>query len=63
MLDLGGVGSVGGKKSATYIAKSLRRRVVDLLIAATAHANRLALYTRNFDDHAGLGKLIDVVGI
>jgi predicted nucleic acid-binding protein len=42
---------------------SHRRRVADLLIAATAHANRLGLYTRNPDDFAGLEDLVDVVGI
>ncbi len=43
--------------------RSHRRRVADLLIAATAHANGLALYTRNPDDFAGLGALIDVIGV
>jgi predicted nucleic acid-binding protein len=43
--------------------RSHRRRVADLLIAATAHANGLALYTRNPDDFAGLSDLVDVVGI
>jgi predicted nucleic acid-binding protein len=43
--------------------RSHRRRVADLLIAATAHANGLALYTRNPDDFAGLGDLVDVVAI
>jgi predicted nucleic acid-binding protein len=33
-----------------------------LLIAATAHANGLALYSRNPDDFAGLGDLINDVG-
>ncbi len=41
---------------------SHRRRVADLLIAATAHANGLALYTRNPHDFAGLGDLIQVIG-
>ncbi len=43
--------------------RSHRRRVADLLIAATAHANGLALYTRNPDDFVGLGDLVHVVGI
>ena len=43
--------------------RSHRRRIADLLIAATAHANGLALYTRNPDDFAGLNDLIRVVGI
>ncbi len=43
--------------------RSHRRRVADLLIAATAHANGLALYTRNPDDFAGLSELVLVVAI
>lgn len=43
--------------------RSHRRRVADLLIAATAHANGLVLYTRNPDDFIGLGRLVEVVGI
>lgn len=37
-----------------------RRRAIDLLIAATAHAHGASLYTRNPDDFAGLESLIDV---
>ncbi|MGI8678619.1 MAG: type II toxin-antitoxin system VapC family toxin [Jatrophihabitans sp.] len=40
-----------------------RSRFADLLIAATAHANRLDLYTRNSDDFAGLENLVDVIAI
>jgi len=40
-----------------------RSRFADLLIAATAHANRLDLYTRNSDDFAGLEDLVDVIAI
>ena len=43
--------------------RSPRRRVAGLLIAATAHANGLVLYTRNPDDFAGLGDLVHVVAI
>jgi predicted nucleic acid-binding protein len=43
--------------------RSHRRRLADLLIAATAHANGLTLYTRNPDDFTGLASLIDVVGV
>ena len=43
--------------------RSHRRRVADLLIAATAHANDLTLYTRNPDDFAGLDDLIHVIGV
>jgi predicted nucleic acid-binding protein len=40
------------------IGRSHRRRVADLLIAATAHANGLSLDTRNPDDYDGLGNLV-----
>jgi hypothetical protein len=40
-----------------------RSRFADLLIAATAHANSLDLYTRNGDDFAGLEELVHVVAI
>ncbi len=36
-----------------------RRRAMDLLIAATAHAQGVALYTRNADDLTGLETEID----
>ncbi len=49
--------------AVTEAGPSHRRRVADLLIAATAHANRLTLYTRNPDDFAGLGDLVHVVGV
>lgn len=40
-----------------------RRRVMDLLIAATAHAHGARLYTRNPEDFAGLEDLIAVVAV
>ena len=43
--------------------RSHRRRIADLLIAATAHANGLALYTRNPNDFAGLEDLLLVIGV
>jgi len=43
--------------------RSHRPRLADLLIAAVAHANGLALYTRNAADFAGLDNLIKVVAI
>lgn len=40
--------------------KARGARAVDLLIAATALANELPLYTRNGDDFVGLAGLIDI---
>jgi predicted nucleic acid-binding protein len=40
-----------------------RKRFADLLIAATAHANQLDLYTRNADDFAELEHLIRVLPV
>jgi predicted nucleic acid-binding protein len=40
-----------------------RSRFADLLIAATAHAHGLDLYSRNADDFAGLGNLVRVVAV
>ena len=43
--------------------KARGTRAVDLLIAATACAHGLPLYTRNPDDFAGLHDLIDIVAV
>lgn len=40
-----------------------RSRFADLLIAATAHAHGLDLYTRNAADFAGLDTLVRVVAV
>jgi len=40
-----------------------RSRVMDLLIAATAHAHGATLYTRNAEDLRGLHDLIDIVSV
>lgn len=40
-----------------------RARVMDLLIAATAHAHGARLYTRNAEDLHGLERLVDVVAL
>ncbi|PZS16350.1 MAG: VapC toxin family PIN domain ribonuclease [Acidimicrobiales bacterium] len=49
--------------AVTATGRSHRRRVADLLIVAVAHANGLALYTRNADDFAGLSALVTVVEV
>jgi predicted nucleic acid-binding protein len=43
--------------------RSSRARVADLLIAATAAANGLPLYTRNPSDFVGLDKVVKVIGL
>jgi predicted nucleic acid-binding protein len=39
------------------------KRAVDLLIAATAAAAGLPLYTRNVDDFGGLEGVVEIVGV
>ena len=43
--------------------RSGRRRFADLLIAATALAHSLALYTRNPDDFGGLEQLVTIESV
>jgi len=45
------------------VGRRPRRRVMDLLIAATAHAHQAALYTRNAADLRGLDDLIEIVTV
>jgi hypothetical protein len=55
-----------GRVHAEVVAagrKARGRRAVDLLIAATALAAELPLYTRNPSDFDGLGDLIEVVTV
>ena len=49
-----------GETFATQGRKARGRRAVDLLIAATALAEGLPLYTRNPSDIHGLASLLDV---
>ena len=52
-----------GRLYAAVAAKGRKtrgRRAIDLLIAATAIAEGLSLYTRNPDDFRALGDLLDV---
>ena len=63
-LDAGAARSYGQiVAGAVDAGRSHRPRVADLMIAATAHANGLALYTRNPGDFTGLDDLITVVSI
>ncbi len=43
--------------------KARGRRAVDLLIAATALAAQLPLYTRNPEDFAGLSDLLEIISV
>jgi predicted nucleic acid-binding protein len=54
-----------GRVTAAVIAagRKPRRRAVDLMIAATAIAAELPLYTTNPDDFAGLEHLVTVIPI
>jgi hypothetical protein len=45
------------------IGRQPRARVMDLLIAATAHAHSARLYTRNAKDLKGLENLVDVITV
>jgi predicted nucleic acid-binding protein len=45
------------------VGRQPRARVMDLLIAATAHAHDASVYTRNPEDLAGLEDLVRVVSI
>lgn len=51
-----------GHLAATMVAsgRQPRRRTMDVLLAATAHAHDATLYPRNPDDVAGLEGLLDV---
>jgi len=54
-----------GRLAAAVVAsgRQPRRRVMGLLIAATAHAHGATLYTRNLDDFAGLEDLVTMQAV
>ncbi|QCB92266.1 type II toxin-antitoxin system VapC family toxin [Cellulomonas shaoxiangyii] len=45
------------------LGRTPRRRVADLMIAATAAANELPLWTTNPADFAGLGDVVEIVPV
>lgn len=49
--------------AVTAAGRQPRARVMDLLIAATAHAHGARLYTRNADDLLGLENLLEIVPV
>ena len=62
--DVDAARAYGRVFAATRAAgRSVRPRLADLLIASTAAANGLPLYTRNPDDFVGLEELVSVVGV
>lgn len=54
-----------GTLAAAIVAagRQPRARIMDLLIAATAHAHGAQLYTRNPEDLVGIGHLLEVVPV
>ena len=56
---------VCGRVTAAVVAagRKPRRRIADLMIAATAISEDLPLYTTNPVDYAGLEKLVHVIGV
>jgi len=52
-----------GQLAAAVVAtgRQPRSRVMDILIAATAHAHGARLYTRNVADLDGIGHLVEIV--
>jgi toxin FitB len=54
-----------GQLAAALVAfgRQPRSRVMDLLIAATAHAHGARLYTRNASDLVGIESLVEIVKV
>lgn len=55
--------SYGRLAAAAQVGRRPRARVMDLLIAATAHAHDARLYTRNPKDLHGLEDLLEIVTV
>ena len=49
--------------AVVHAGRQPRARVMDLLIAATAHAHGARLYTRNAKDLIGIEHLVDIVAV
>lgn len=49
--------------TSVVLATGLDPPVMDLLIAATAHAHNATLYTRNANDLVGIDHLVPVVSV
>jgi predicted nucleic acid-binding protein len=49
--------------AVVQLGRQPRARVMDLLIAATAHAHRARLYTRNAADLRALDSLVEIVAV
>ena len=63
-LDAEAARAYGRVFAATRAAgRTSRTRIADLLIAATAAANGLSLYTRNPSDFVGLERIVDVIQV
>jgi len=54
-----------GRLAAAVVAagRQPRSRVMDILIAATAHAHAARLYTRNATDLAGIEDIVEIVPV
>ena len=49
--------------AVTSSGRQPRSRVMDLLIAATAHAHGARLYTRDASDLVGIEHLVDIIAV
>ena len=49
--------------AVVHAGRQPRSRVMDLIIAATAHAHGARLYTRNAGDLVGIDHLLDIVAV